>query len=90
MKPGSTLNAKQINHGRSEIWIEANGTELTPRRNLATNEVNNVVRNHCSPEIFDIFYKQYHKVVGAIAQLDVPNLDEIAVELKLEPPPKTE
>jgi hypothetical protein len=37
----------QINHGQSEIWLEGDGKELTPRRKLATNEVVNVMRRHC-------------------------------------------
>jgi uncharacterized protein (TIGR03435 family) len=38
MKENATLHAQQINHGQSEIWLEADGTELTNRRRLATNE----------------------------------------------------
>ena len=83
MKEGATLNAQQINHGQAEIWLEADGKELTQRRKLATNEVINVTRRHCTPEVFQTFYAEYHIAVGHIATLTVPNLDEVAAELKL-------
>jgi len=83
MKEGATLYTQQINHGQSEIWLEADGKELTPRRKLATNEVINVTRRHCTPEVFQTFYAEYHIAVGHIATLTVPNLDEVAAELKL-------
>ncbi|HTF67593.1 MAG TPA: hypothetical protein VK638_33430 [Edaphobacter sp.] len=83
MKEGATLNAQQINHGQSEIWLEADGKELTQRRKLATNEVINVTRRHSSPEIFQTFYAEYHIAGGHIATLAVPNLEEVAAELKL-------
>ncbi len=85
MKEGTTLHAKQINYGQSEIWLEANGKELTQRRTLATNEVINVTRRHCLPEAFEAFNKDYHIAVGHTATLAVPNLDEIAGELRLRP-----
>jgi hypothetical protein len=84
MTEGAKLHSKRINHGRSDIWLEAEGRELTPRRNLATNEVVNVVRRHCAPEVFEAFYKEQNRAVGHTAQLDVPNLDAIAAELTLE------
>lgn len=77
------LYARQINHGQSEIWVEADGKELTQRRTLATNEVVNVTCRLCSSEVFDLFYKSYHSAVGNIATLNVPNLGEIARELRL-------
>jgi hypothetical protein len=77
------LHAQQINHGQSEIWLEADGEEATQRRLLATNEVVNVTRRHCTPEVFAAFYRDYHIAVGHVATLAVSNLDEIAVELKL-------
>lgn len=83
MTDSATLQTRQINHGQSEIWLEADGKELTLRRTLATNEVNNVIRRHCPTDIFETFYKQYHIALGHIASLSVPNLDEIAAELKL-------
>jgi hypothetical protein len=83
MTDSATLQTRQINHGQSEVWLEADGKELTPRRTLATNEVNNVTRRHCPSEIFEAFYKQYHIGLGHIASLSVPNLDEIAAKLKL-------
>ncbi len=83
MTDSATLQTRQINHGQSEIWLEADGKELTLRRTLATNEVNNVTRRHCPTDIFETFYKQYHIALGHIASLSVPNLDEIAAELKL-------
>jgi hypothetical protein len=83
MVEGVALYAKQINHGQSEIWLGAGGKELTQRRTLATNEVVNITRRHCAPEIFAAFYVDYHIAVGQVAALAVPNLDEIAVELRL-------
>ena len=85
MKDGSVLHAKQINHGRSEVWLEADGKELTRRRNLATNEIVNVARRFCSPEVFEAFYKELVRSIGNVAKLDLPNLDEVAAELRLEP-----
>ena len=84
MREGFTLKVQQINHGRSEIWLASDGKELTAHRNLATNEVVNVVRRHTAPEVFEAFYREYIQAVGHIAELDVPNLNDIAVELKLE------
>jgi hypothetical protein len=83
MVQGVALCAKQINHGQSEIWLGADGKELTQRRTLATNEVVNVTRRHCAPDVFAAFYADYHLAVGHVATLAVPNLDEVAVELKL-------
>jgi hypothetical protein len=83
MVEGMTLYAKQINHGQSEIWLGADGNELTPRRTLATNEVVNVTRRHCAPEVFAAFYSGKYRTVGEVAALTVPNLDGIAAELKL-------
>ena len=77
------LQAKQINHGQSEIWLEAEGKELTPHRTLATNEVVNVVRRSTSEDVFKAFYAEYHVALEHIATLDVANLDVIAAELKL-------
>jgi hypothetical protein len=83
MKENPTLHAQQINHGQSEIWLKADGKELTQRRKLATNAVVNVTRRHCKPEVFPVFYSDYHVAVGHVATLAVPNLDEIATELSL-------
>jgi len=83
MVEGVALYAKQINHGQSEIWLGADGKELTQRRTLATNEVVNITRRHCAPEVFTAFYKDYHLAVGHVAALAVPNLDDVAAELKL-------
>jgi hypothetical protein len=83
MVEGMALYAKQINHGQSEIWLGVDGKELTQRRTLATNEVVNVTRRQCTPEVFAAFYADYHRAVGHVAALAVPNLDEIAVELRL-------
>ena len=78
------LQAKQINHGQSGIWLEAEGTELTPHRILATNEVVNVVRRSAPTDVFQAFYAEYHVALQHIASLDVANLEFIAAELKLE------
>jgi hypothetical protein len=83
MKEGARLYAQQINHGQSEIWLEADGGELTQRRKLATNEVVNVARRHCTPEVFGAFYTDYHIAAGHVATLTVANLDEIVAELRL-------
>jgi hypothetical protein len=83
MMEGVALYAKQINHGQSEIWLGADGKELTQRRTLATNEVFNVTRRHCAPEVFAAFYEDYHLAVDHVAELTIANLDEVAVELKL-------
>ena len=64
MNENATLRTQQINHGQSEIWLEADGTELTNRRRLATNEVVNVTRRYCTPEVFQAFYSEYHKWVA--------------------------
>jgi hypothetical protein len=55
------------------------------RRRLATNEVVNVTRRHCTPDAFKAFYADYHIAVGHVAALAVPNLDEVAAELGLKP-----
>jgi hypothetical protein len=83
MKERATLYAQRINHGQSEIWLEADGKELTQRRKLATNEVVNVTRRHCTPEAFQAFYAEYQIAVDHVATLAVPNLGEIAAELRL-------
>ncbi len=75
----------QINNGRSEVWLEADSKEITGRRSLATNEIVNVARRHCSPEVFEAFYKHLNLSIGNVAKLDAPNHDEIAAELKLAP-----
>lgn len=80
---GITLYAQQIDHGRSEIWLGADGKELTQRRMLASNEVVNVTRRLCPPEVFQAFNADYHAGIGHVAALAAPNLDEIATELKL-------
>jgi hypothetical protein len=80
MTEGTMLWARQINHGQSEIWLESDGREVTLRRTLASNEVVNVTRRHCTPDVFTSFYKDYHCEIGQAAMLFVPNLDEIAAE----------
>jgi hypothetical protein len=83
MKEGAALCALKINNGQSEIWLETDGKELTQRRKLATNEVVNVARRHCTPEVFGVFYADYCTAKGRVATLTVANLDEIAAELRL-------
>jgi hypothetical protein len=83
MKEDAKLCALKINYGQSEIWLETDGKELTQRRTLATNEVVNVVRRSCTPEVFGAFYADYHIGAGHTATLTVANLDEIAAELRL-------
>ena len=83
MKQGAALCALKINYGQSEIWLETDGKELTQRRTLATNEVVNVARRYCTPEVFGAFCADYHIAPGHTATLTVANLDEIAAELRL-------
>jgi hypothetical protein len=83
MKEGATLCALKINYGQSEIWLKIDGKELTQRRKLATNEVVNVARRYCTPEVFKAFYADYNVAAGHVATLTVANLDEIAAELRL-------
>jgi hypothetical protein len=85
MAAQTVLQAKQINHGQSEIWLEAGGKELIARRTLATNEVVNVTRRHTAEDVFKAFYAEYHIGLKHIATLDVANVDVIAAELKLKP-----
>jgi len=72
MKEGARLCALKINNGQSEIWLELDGKELTQRRKLATNEVVNVARRHCTPEVFGAFYADYHIAAGHVARIELP------------------
>jgi hypothetical protein len=83
MKENTQMCARQINHGQSEIWLEADGKDLTERRTIATNEVVNVTGGHCPSDVFQEFYRAYHVAIGHIATLAVTNLDEIAAELRM-------
>ena len=84
--PGTrVLEAKQINYGQSEIWLAADGKELTPHRTLATNEVVNVVRRHTAEDVIKAFYAEYHVALEHVASLSAQTLDAIATELKLQP-----
>ncbi len=83
MAARTVLQAKQINHGQSEIWLYADGQALAPHRTLATNEVVNVVRRHAAEDVFKRFYADYHVALDHVATLDLVNLDGIMVELKL-------
>jgi hypothetical protein len=76
--------ARTIDHGQSEIWVEENGHELTPRQTPATNAVVNVTRRHCAPEVFAAFNATYHSTIGQIAVLALPSLAEIADEFRLQ------
>jgi hypothetical protein len=78
----SKLYVQMVNHGQSEVWLGTESTEITNRRVLASNEVRNVIQR-LSPEAFESFYKDWHVGLGVIATLSVPNLSEIAKELKL-------
>jgi hypothetical protein len=83
MKEDAKLCELKINYGRSEIWLETDGKELTQRRTLTTNEVGNVARRYCTQEVFGAFYADYHIAPGHTATLTVDKLDEIAAELRL-------
>jgi hypothetical protein len=83
MTKDAKLHARRIDNGQSEIWLQAEGRELTPRRGLATNEVISVTRQLCAHEIFKEFDAEYHTAVGHVATLAALNLDEIAAALRL-------
>jgi hypothetical protein len=83
MKEAIKLCALKINYDQSEIWLETDGKKQTQRLKLATNEVINVARRYCTPEVFGAFYADYHIAPGHTATLTVANLDEIAAELRL-------
>jgi hypothetical protein len=83
MTEGTSLYALRINHGQSEIWLARDGKELTQRRTIATNEVLNVTRRHCAPEVFAASYAEYNTAVGYVVALSIANLNEIAAELNL-------
>lgn len=78
-----TFYAQRVNHGQSEIWIGNDGEELTERRTLATNEVLNVTRHHCVPEVFEAFYVEYSAAIGRVATLTGNNVNAVAAELRL-------
>jgi hypothetical protein len=83
MKEGTTLCAKRINYGQSEIWTQLEGRELSSRRTLATNELFNLVRRHCEPEIFQKFHADCHTALGHIGMLSISNRGELMTELRL-------
>jgi hypothetical protein len=83
MTEDKKLHAMQINHGQSEIWLEADNKEQSSRRTLATNEVFYITRRLCEQDVFQAFYAECHIALGRVATLAGPNLDEIAQELKL-------
>jgi hypothetical protein len=82
MSSSLCLYARLINHGQSQIWLVSDGTEITPRRTLASNEVRNIIKRLC-PEAFDTFYKDWHAAPGRAATLEVINLADVAKELGL-------
>jgi len=63
MSEERSLRVKLINHGQSKIWFEAGNKSSPEPRVLATNEVVNVTRRLCEPEVFEAFYKQWHQSV---------------------------
>jgi hypothetical protein len=83
MEEGATFCAQRINFGQSEIWLQLEGRELTPRRTLATNEVVNVVRRCCEPEVFKKFYADCHTALAHVGMLTIANGNELLTELKL-------
>jgi hypothetical protein len=83
MTEGITLYAQRVNHCQSEIWLGADGKELTQRRTLATNEVLNVTRRHCVPEVFEAFRADYSTALGHVAALAGTNVNEVASALRL-------
>jgi hypothetical protein len=83
MEEGTTFCAQRINFGQSEIWLQLEGRELSPRRTLATNEVFNVVRRYCEPEVFKKFYADCQTALGHVGILTISNGNELITELKL-------
>jgi len=83
MTSDTTLLAKQINHGQSEIWLAVNDGPVTPVRMLATNEVLFIARKHSPTDVFKALYRDYHIRIGHVASLSTPSLPVIAAELQL-------
>jgi hypothetical protein len=83
MEEGAKFCAQRINFGQSEIWLQVEGRELTPRRTLATNEVVSVVRRYCEPEVFQKFYADCHTALGHVGMLTIANGNELITELNL-------
>lgn len=77
------LEAKQINHGQSEIWLVTDNKELTRQRTFAKYVVANVVRRYTAEDVFEGFYAEYHVALEPVAWLSAEMLDAIATELKL-------
>jgi len=71
-----TLYAKQLNHGRSEIWVDEG-----PHRDTATNNVIHAVRRHCSVEEYDAYYSSLNEAMGNVVELTAG--DGIIAELGL-------
>jgi hypothetical protein len=80
---GMTFFAKRINYGQSEIWLGHDGQDLTQRRKLATNEVLNITRRLCVPDVFQAFYDDYYTAIDQVATLIVPNIEELSAEFRL-------
>jgi hypothetical protein len=78
-----TFFAKRINYGQSEIWLGHDGQDLTKRRTLATNEVLNITRRLCVPDVFQTFHDDYYAAIDQVATLVVPNIEELAAEFRL-------
>lgn len=69
------LHAKQLNHGRSEIWLDEG-----PHRDIATNAVVWAVRKFAADK-YDGFYALLHQSVGTIASVEAT--PEIVADLGL-------
>ena len=83
MAEGVAFFAKRIDNGRSEVWLGLDGKELTPHRMLATNEVLSITRRLCPPEALQAFHADYQKAIDRVVTLQVPNVEELAVEFRL-------
>ncbi len=85
MREDATLLVQRINHGQSEIWLEADGKELTARRILATNEGVSVTQRLCASEVSERFRADFQMAIGQVATVVATNLNEVAAELRLTP-----
>ncbi|MGI4757270.1 MAG: hypothetical protein ACRYGF_10520 [Janthinobacterium lividum] len=73
----STLNFKRINDEQSEVWRDG----FVPHQ-VSTEAVFLVVRQLCSLEVFDQFFKNYPGI-GGTTTLENANVDSIANGLEI-------
>lgn len=73
----STLNFKRINDEQSEVWRDG-----LKRHQVSTEAILLVVRQLCSPEVFEKFSETY-PAVGGETILEDSNVDSIANGLEV-------